>query len=96
MADGQQITQLHDIYLASFLKYRGIELTFIKQGSRVVFEVPATDGTYRAMAAYQTNPTIPVLDLVQVLRRVRGQMLDARDGEYTRETAYESTGHHNR
>ena len=81
MADGNRTLPLYDIHTAAFLEYRGIELTLTKQGTRVVFEVPTTDEAYRALAEYQTNPDIPLLDFVAVLRRLRGRMLDERDGE---------------
>lgn len=67
-----------DIYLTSFLSYHGISPQFTKQGSRVVFEFPATDEVNQLTRAYNENPSVRVLDFVHHLRRIRSQMLSAR------------------
>ncbi len=54
-----------------------------RQGNRVVFEVAADDATYRLLNEYQDNPSVPLLDIVGCLRRVRARMLDLRDGKKT-------------
>jgi hypothetical protein len=71
---------LYDIYPAAFLEYNHIELNLTKQGTRVVFEAPATEETYKLLREYQDNNLIPLLDYVAVLRRLRARMLEARDG----------------
>jgi hypothetical protein len=76
---------LYDIHQAAFLEYRGTELTLTKQGTRVVFEAPATEKTYKLLREYQDNNLIPLLDYVAVLRRLRARMLEARDGNGRRE-----------
>lgn len=77
---------LYDIHTAAFLEYKGIRLTLIKVGTRVLFEVPADDASYRLLAEFQTNPDTPLLDYVNILKRLRGRMLDARDGSGARRT----------
>jgi len=81
---------LNDIYEVSWLHYNGIEANEVKQGGRVVFEVPAIEETYRLLREYQEGPTVPLLDFVRALRRVRARMLDVRDGNGKRNwsTAY--------
>jgi hypothetical protein len=74
----------YDIHQAAFLEYQGTELTLTKQGSRVVFEAPANEETYRLLREYQDNNMIPLLDYVAVLRRLRARMLEARDGNAKR------------
>ena len=75
---------LYDIHQAAFLEFKGTSLILTKQGGRVVFEVPATDETYGLLRGYQDNPSIPLLDYVAVLRRLRARMLEARDGNRKR------------
>jgi hypothetical protein len=79
---------LYDIHQAAFLEYHNIQLVLTKQGSRVVFEVPANEKTYTLLREYQDNNLIPLLDYVAVLRRLRARMLEARDdnGKRGRET----------
>lgn len=84
MANGKFLP-LFDIYPAAFLEYHHIQLNLTKQGSRVVFEVPANEETYRLLREYQDNNLIPLLDYVAVLRRLRARMLEARDGNGRRE-----------
>lgn len=68
-----------DINLASFLKLHNIPINLHKVSGRVVFEIPATDESYRLMEAYQANPPVNVLDFVSVLRELRGRMVSQRD-----------------
>ncbi len=77
---------LYDIHQAAFLEFHHIQLNLTKQGTRVVFEVPATEETYKFLREYQDNNLIPLLDYVAVLRRLRARMLEARDGRRGRET----------
>ena len=84
---------LYDIHQAAFLEFKGSPLTLTKEGSRVVFDVPAIERTYELLRGYQGNPSIPLLDYVGVLRRLRARMLEARDGKEKRgrETAHGRT-----
>jgi len=64
-----------DIHLSSFLSLHGISPEFTKQGTRVVFEFPANREVSDLMRAYNENPSVPVLDFVHHLRKLRSQML---------------------
>ncbi|MGA2464662.1 MAG: hypothetical protein ABSH06_09965 [Thermodesulfobacteriota bacterium] len=59
---------------------------------RVLGEVPASEKAYRLMAEFQSNPTVHILDFLSYQRRLRGRMLDCRDGnlrsEKGRKTLY--------
>jgi hypothetical protein len=70
-----------DINVAAYLKLHKISVDLHKTGSRVVFEIPATDDTYRLMELYQENPPVNVLDFVSVLRELRGRMVALRDSK---------------
>jgi hypothetical protein len=81
---------IYDIHQAAFLELKDTPPILTKQGSRVVFEFPSTDGTYALLHEYQDNPFIPLLDYVAVLRRLRARMLEARDGNGKRERETEN------
>ncbi len=76
---------LYDIHQAAFLEFHDVQLNLTKHGTRVVFEAPAIEETYRLLREYQENGPIPLLDFVSVLRRLRARMLEARDGNEKRE-----------
>jgi len=67
-----------DIHLASFFSLHGIEPQFSKQGTRVIFEFPASSEVYRLTKDYNQNPKVPILDFVHHLRKLRSQMLTMR------------------
>lgn len=70
---------LYDINLSAFLQYRGITPQLQKEGSRVIFFFPSDKETYELMKVYNENPSVPILDFVGHLRRLRSQMLSMRD-----------------
>jgi len=76
---GPRKLPIWDINVAAYLKLHKISVDLHKTGSRVVFEIPATDDAYRLMELYQENPPVNVLDFVSVLRELRGQMMSQRD-----------------
>lgn len=67
-----------DIHQATFLDYQGIPPDLIKQGTRVVFLFPNRQSVLDQIQAYNRNPSIPILDFVHHLRKLRSQMLAAR------------------
>ncbi len=69
----------HDIHLSSYLAYRGVEPVLVKGGTRVVFHFPNDSQTHRLIAEFNTNPTLPVLDFIKHLRKLRAQMLSMRN-----------------
>jgi hypothetical protein len=71
--------ELADINAAAFLSLQDIPVTLINRAGRVYFVVPAEDRTYRELARLQSNPEVPILDFINRLKRLRSQMLDARD-----------------
>lgn len=76
-AKNQKFTTL-DLYLASFLSLRGHAPAFIRQGTRIVFEFPATDEVYRFAAEYNGSPEVSLLDFIAEVRKNRSQMLAGR------------------
>lgn len=67
-----------DIHQATFLDYQGIPPDLIKQGTRVVFMFPNTQSVLGQIQDYNRNPSIPILDFVHHLRKLRSQMLAIR------------------
>jgi hypothetical protein len=68
-----------DIHQASFLEVNGISPQLSMQGTRVIFEFEPSEALYKLLREYQGNPSIPILDYVSVLRRLRSRMLSMRD-----------------
>lgn len=66
----------------SFLHLKGIEdITFkTLDNGRVIGEAPATPEVYKLLAEFQSNPEVPINEFLACQRRLRGQMLDLRDG----------------
>jgi hypothetical protein len=71
--------ELADINAACFLSLQDIPISLTTRAGRVYFIVPADDQTYRELARLQSNPPVPALDFINRLKRLRSQMLDARD-----------------
>ena len=69
---------LLDIHLSSYLSLQGIEPELTKQGTRVIFEFPASPEVTKLTRAYNENPSVKILDYVHHLRKLRSQMLNAR------------------
>ena len=67
-----------DINVATFLELNNAPPELTMLGSRVVFEFESSDAVYTLLRAYQSNPSVPILDYVNVLRRLRARMLSMR------------------
>jgi hypothetical protein len=67
-----------DIHTASFLELNNIPPELTLQGTRVVFNFEPSETLYRLLREYQNNPSIHILDYVNVLRRMRSRMLSMR------------------
>ena len=67
-----------DIYCAAYLEFNNIPSELILQGTRVIFEFPAKDRVYEMLREYQGNPSISLLDYINILRRLRSRMLSKR------------------
>jgi hypothetical protein len=67
--------------IAPWLDKNGIPIDLEKEDSgRVVGYALATDEVYRLMAEYQAGPMVQLLDFLAFQRRLRGRLLDLRDG----------------
>ncbi len=70
-----------DIHTAAFLEMKGVPVTLTLQGTRVIFEVPATTETFAIVAEFNHDASVPVATYARALRNLRGRMLARRDGE---------------
>ena len=77
--DNGKTLELADIHAACFLLLQDIPITLTTRAGRVFFIDPAEERTYRELARLQSNPPVPALDYINRLKRLRSQMLDARD-----------------
>ena len=70
---------IFDIHQAAFLSLNNIPPSFVKSGTRVVFQFNATREVTKLLDIYNQNPNVPLLDFVSHLRQLRAQMLALRD-----------------
>jgi len=79
--DTGKVIDLLDINRAAYLEKNQIKAHLIKRADgRVVFRFPADEKVQRLLVEYETNPEIRLLDFVITLKRLRGRMLDIREG----------------
>jgi hypothetical protein len=69
---------IYDIYVSSYLHFKGINPELKKEGTRVIFCFPNTPEIQSLMDNYYKNPTVGLVDYVSHLRRLRAQMLSLR------------------
>ncbi len=69
---------LYDIHPVAYVELKGIPSSLTLNGTRVEFNLPAIEEVYALLREYQGNPSIPILDYVNVLRRLRSRMLSKR------------------
>jgi hypothetical protein len=68
----------HDIYSVAYCAYKGIMVTLTKQDRRVIFNLPDTLDTYKALSEFNNNPELPLLDYITHLKRLRAMMINLR------------------
>jgi hypothetical protein len=75
---GKSKIPVFDIHTASFLELNNVSPELALQGTRVVFNFEPSETLYMLLREYQDNPSIHILDYVNVLRRLRSRMLSMR------------------
>lgn len=65
-----------DLYLATYLKYRGIEPVIVKDGARAVFMFQVSDELYKLMTAFNMNDAVPIQDYIDIFKEMRSKMHD--------------------
>lgn len=63
-----------DVWLSAYLILHSQQPEIIKQGSRVIFEFPATQKFFNLSKTFNSNPAIPVLDYVKAVRQLKAKM----------------------
>jgi hypothetical protein len=69
---------IRDINELSYLVYNGVPYETVIIGSRVDWEVEATDRVYELLRLYAGDPPVNILSYVGVLRRLRSEMIGRR------------------
>jgi hypothetical protein len=76
------IFRVSDVYLSSFLVYRlGVEPTFEKKGSRVLFCFPSSDALYTALQEFNEGVSIDAAEFASLIKRLKGAMYDCKEGK---------------
>ena len=72
---------LQEIHKAAFLNLNGIKTPEVRETSgRIVWRVTVDSEVQRLLMEYEGNPQVPLLDFTGCLKRLRGRMLDVRQG----------------
>jgi len=66
---------LFDLYLTAYLQLNDVQPELTLQGGKVLFEFPVGESTYRLLKKYNENPSVPVLDFVNIVRSLRARMI---------------------
>jgi hypothetical protein len=74
----QKKLPIRDINELSYLVYNGVQYETVIFGSRVTWEVLSSDQVYQLLHLYAENPHVKILDYVNVLRRLRSEMIGRR------------------
>jgi hypothetical protein len=81
MAKSNSKIPINDIWLASYQKLKNNPPELTLQGTRVVFEFTASPEFYKIAAEYNSNPAVALLDYISVVRRLRAEMLNLKEGQ---------------
>lgn len=68
-----------DVYLSAFLSMQGQQPELSKQGSRVIFEFPATKEVFTLCKAFNENPSVPVIEYVKSVRQIKARMFSMKE-----------------
>ncbi len=81
MGDKKKEFVTGDLWLASALTIilKAYPVFSVKNG-KVLFKLPDTTDTYRAIAEYNSNSPLPAFEYSQTVKRLRGEMIK-RKGE---------------
>ena len=58
-----------DLWLSSYLAYRGILPTLVNKNSRIVFLFPQSDTLYKLLNAFNSGDPVPLSDYITFIRR---------------------------
>ncbi len=72
---------IYDIHQAAYLRLSNINPVLILSGTRVVFQFDSSREVTKLLKKYNDNPSVPLIDYVNNLRRLRSEMLSLRDSQ---------------
>jgi len=76
----QKLFQTADLWIASYLEYRGIPSLLENRNRRVVFLFPASETLYRLLTAFQTGDPVPLSEYIEIYKALKNKMFNARGG----------------
>lgn len=76
----QRIFSTSDLYLSSFLSLSGIPPKLKINSGKVIFTFSASDDLYKLLMNFNSNISVPITCFVDILKELRGRMMDLRRG----------------
>lgn len=70
----------NDLFLSSYLSYRGIPPALENRNNRVVFIFPQSDTLYKLINAYSAGDAVPITEYIDAYRTLKIKMFNARGG----------------
>jgi hypothetical protein len=67
-----------DLYLAAYIKLKGMEPDLEVKNGKTVFNFEVTDKLYKLMGEFNSNVVIEVADYTTAIKTLRGKMLSAK------------------
>ena len=67
-----------DLWLASYLSFRGVSPELENRNGRVVFLFPQSDTLYRLISAFNSNDAIPLSEYIGTYKALKVKMFGIR------------------
>jgi len=65
----------HDVYTIAYADLKGIPIKMIREDRRVIFLLPDEPKTYQVLGEFNSNPSLPLLNYITHLKKIRAQMI---------------------
>ena len=65
----------HDVYTIAYADLKGIPIKMIKEDRRVIFLLPDEPKTYQVLGEFNSNPSLPLLNYITHLKKIRAHMI---------------------
>ncbi len=71
---------ISDLFLASYLEYRGIPSQLENRHGKIVFLFPQSDTLYKLLNAFNQGDPVPISEYLDVYKTLKVKMFNARGG----------------
>jgi hypothetical protein len=68
----------NDLWLSSYLSYRGIIPTLENRNNRIVFLFPQSDTLYKLLNAFNSGDPVPLSEYIDIYKALKVRMFQAR------------------